>query len=117
MITLGKDEIAKYPFLADAGQYLKDKGFTLQQFGIDPVLKIPLEKAFDRVQVSADGKIYKSDLIDGEASDIALENEVFSFLYPNHMIFRKISVFIKDALPFSVTSGPSSSGMSFRASI
>ncbi len=80
MITLGKDEIAKYPFLADAGQYLKDKGFTLQQFGIDPVLKIPLEKAFDRVQVSADGKIYKSDLIDGEASDIALENEVFSFL-------------------------------------
>ena len=80
VITLGKDEIAKYPFLADAGQYLKDKGFTLQQFGIDPVLKIPLEKAFDRVQVSADGKIYKSDLIDGEASDIARENEVFSFL-------------------------------------
>ncbi len=81
MITLGKDEIAKYPFLADAGQYLKDKGFTLQQFGIDPDLKISLEKAFNRVQVSADGKIYKSDLIDGEASkDYVLEREVFSFL-------------------------------------
>ena len=81
MITLGKDEIAKYPFLADAGQYLKDKGFTLQQFGIDPDLKISLEKAYNRVQVSADGKIYKSDLIDGEASkDYVLEREVFSFL-------------------------------------
>jgi DNA primase large subunit len=81
MITLGKDEIAKYPFLADAGQYLKDKGFTLQQFGIDPDLKISLEKAFNRVQVSADGKIYKSDLLDGEASkDYILEREVFSFL-------------------------------------
>jgi DNA primase large subunit len=81
VITLGKDEIAKYPFLADAGQYLKDKGFTLQQFGIDPDLKISLEKAYNRVQVSADGKIYKSDLIDGEASkDYVLEREVFSFL-------------------------------------
>jgi DNA primase large subunit len=81
MITLGKDEIAKYPFLADAGQYLKDKGFTLDQFGTDPDLKISLEKAFNRVQVSADGKIYKSDLIAGEASkDYVLEREVFSFL-------------------------------------
>ena len=61
MLALGQDEIAKYPFLADAGQYLKDKGFTLEQFGIDPDLKISLEKAFNRVQVSADGKIYKSD--------------------------------------------------------
>ncbi len=81
MITLGKDEIAKYPFLADAGQYLKDKGFTLEQFGTDPDLKISLEKAFNRVQVSTEGKIYKSDLIGGEASkDYVLEREVFSFL-------------------------------------
>ena len=81
MITLGKDEIAKYPFLADAGQYLKDKGFTLQQFGIDPDLRVSLENALTRVEVSANGKIYKSDLIDGEASkDYVLEREVFSFL-------------------------------------
>ena len=39
MLALGQDEIAKYPFLADAGQYLKDKGFTLEQFGTDPDLK------------------------------------------------------------------------------
>jgi DNA primase large subunit len=81
MITLGKDEIAKYPFLADAGQYLKDKGFTLQQFGTDPDLKLSVDKAFNRVLVSTEGKIYKSDLIDGEASkDFVLEREVFSFL-------------------------------------
>jgi DNA primase large subunit len=32
MLALGQDEIAKYPFLADAGQYLKDQGFSLEQF-------------------------------------------------------------------------------------
>ena len=40
MISLGQDEIAKYPFLAEAGQYLKDKGFTLDQFASDPDLQI-----------------------------------------------------------------------------
>ena len=34
MLALGQDEIAKYPFLADAGQYLKDKGFQS-----DPIWK------------------------------------------------------------------------------
>ncbi len=29
MKNLGQDEMAKYPFLADAGQYLKEQGFTL----------------------------------------------------------------------------------------
>ena len=47
MLALGQDEIAKYPFLADAGQYLKDKGFTLEQFGTDPDLKLLVEKAFN----------------------------------------------------------------------
>ena len=31
MLVLGQDEKAKYPFLADAGEYLKDKGFSLAQ--------------------------------------------------------------------------------------
>jgi len=44
MISLGQDEIAKYPFLAEAGQYLKDKGFTLEQFATDPDLRIIEEK-------------------------------------------------------------------------
>jgi len=81
MLTLGQDEIAKYPFLADAGQYLKDKGFTLEQFGSDPDLKQLIDKAFERIQVAADGKIYKSDLIGDQVSkEAALPREIFSFL-------------------------------------
>ncbi len=81
MLSLGQDEIAKYPFLADAGQYLKDKGFTLEQFGTDPDLKDLITKAYERIQVAADGKIYKSDLIGDQVSkEAALPREVFSFL-------------------------------------
>lgn len=81
MIALGQDEIAKYPFLADAGQYLKDKGFTLEQFGTDPDLRQLIDKAYDRILVAADGKIYKSDLIgDHVSKEAALPREVFSFL-------------------------------------
>jgi len=81
MLALGQDEIAKYPFLADAGDYLKDKGFSIYNFGIDPVLKISVDKAYHRITVSAEGKIYDSDLIDGQASKPhILEREVFSFL-------------------------------------
>jgi DNA primase large subunit len=81
MLELGQDEIAKYPFLADAGQYLKDKGFTLEQFGTDPDLKQLVGKAFDRIQVAADGKIYRSDLVGDQVSkEAALPREVFSFL-------------------------------------
>ncbi len=69
MIALGADEIAKYPFLADAGQYLKDKGFTLEQFGTDPDLRQLVEKAFNRIEVAANGKIYQSDLIGDQASN------------------------------------------------
>ncbi|AFS79940.1 DNA primase large subunit [Candidatus Nitrosopumilus koreensis AR1] len=81
MLALGQDEIAKYPFLADAGQYLKDKGFTLEQFGTDPDLKDLVIKAYERIQVAADGKIYKSDLLGDQVSkEAALPREVFSFL-------------------------------------
>ncbi|WP_371504382.1 DNA primase [Nitrosopumilus adriaticus] len=81
MIALGQDEIAKYPFLADAGQYLKDQGFSLEQFGTDPDLKQLIQKAYDRILVAADGKIYKSDLIgDHVSKEAALPREVFSFL-------------------------------------
>ena len=81
MINLGQDEMAKYPFLADSGQYLKDKGFTLEQFGTDPDLKVIVEKAFERIKVATDGQIYKSELInDSVSNDAALPKEVFSFL-------------------------------------
>ena len=81
MLALGQDEIAKYPFLADAGQYLKDQGFSLEQFGTDPDLRDLIKKAYERILVAADGKIYKSDL-DGDhvSKEAALPREVFSFL-------------------------------------
>ena len=81
MINLGQDEMAKYPFLADSGQYLKDKGFSLEQFGTDPDLKVIVDKAYDRIQVAANGQIYKSELINDSVSNAAaLPREVFSFL-------------------------------------
>jgi DNA primase large subunit len=81
MLALGQDVIAKYPFLADAGQYLKDQGFSLEQFGSDPDLKQLIDKAYERIRVAADGKIYNSDL-DGDhvSKEAALPREVFSFL-------------------------------------
>ena len=58
MVNLGQDEIAKYPFLAEAGQYLQDKGFTLEQFATDPDLQIIVDKAYERIEAATDGKIY-----------------------------------------------------------
>ena len=81
MLALGQDEIAKYPFLTDAGEYLKDKGFSLSQFGTDPILKLTVDKAFHRITVATEGQVYNSALIDGQASKPhVLEFEVFSFL-------------------------------------
>ena len=77
MINLGTDEIVKYPFLAEAGKYLSDKGFSLEQFGTDPDLKRIVSMAFDRIQVASDGKIYNSN---SSTNDSSLPMEVFSFL-------------------------------------
>ncbi len=81
MLELGQDEMAKYPFLADAGQYLKDKGFRLEQFGTDPDLKMLVDRAFERIRAAADGQVYGSDLVNDQASkESVLPREVFSFL-------------------------------------
>ena len=61
MISLGNDEITKYPFLAEAGEYLKDKGFTLEQFATDPDLQIIVDKAYERVECASWGKIFNSN--------------------------------------------------------
>ncbi len=62
MLDLGTDEMAKYPFLAESGQYLKDKGFSLEQFGKDPDLKPILDKALNRIEIATTGKIYRSEV-------------------------------------------------------
>lgn len=80
-LRLGPDEMAKYPFVADAGEYLRDQGFTLEQFGTDPDLNKIMEKAVHRISVAVDGGVYRSDL-DGGSADrgASLPMEVFSFL-------------------------------------
>ena len=80
MVSLGQDEIAKYPFLAEAGQYLKDKGFTLEQFATDPDLKIIVDKAYERIESAAEGKIYNPKADNSSEKDTVLPLNVFSFL-------------------------------------
>ncbi len=71
MVSLGHDEIAKYPFLAEAGQYLRDKGFTLEQFATDSDLQIIVDKAYERIESAVYRRIYNPKL---DSSD------TFSFL-------------------------------------
>jgi len=80
MISLGQDEIAIYPFLAEAWQDLKDKGCTFEQFATDPDLKIIVDKAYERIESAAEGKIYKSKTDNSSDKDIILPLNVFSFL-------------------------------------
>ena len=82
VVVLGQDEKAKYPFLADAREYLQDKGFSLLEFGTDPALKISVDKAFERVMAAVHGNVFKSELYDGgiASKPHVLETEVFSFL-------------------------------------
>jgi len=75
MLNLGPDEIAKYSFLAEAGQYLKDKGFSLVQFGSDSDLEPIVEKAFSRITTAIQKPNYNSEPINEQ-----LDLEVFSFL-------------------------------------
>jgi DNA primase large subunit len=75
VLKLGTEEIAKYPFLTEAGNYLKEKGFTLEQFDKDEDLRPIIELALSRIEAAANGKIFNSDF--GIKN---LDIEVFSFL-------------------------------------
>jgi len=100
MTDLGKDEMSKYPFLADAGKYLKDQGFTLEQLGSDSELELFIDQAIHRIKSAADGTRYESAIKDNEASDATLSIEVFSFLLAvillklngDNMLIRKFSL-------------------------
>ncbi|MCA2003428.1 MAG: DNA primase [Candidatus Nitrosotenuis sp.] len=75
MLILGREEIARYPFLTEAGNYLREKGFTLEQFAKDEDLRPIVDLAVRRIETAADGKILNSDF-----SIKNLDVEVFSFL-------------------------------------
>ena len=77
MAGLGQLELAKYPFLADAGEYLRGVGFTLEQLADDPDMGPVRDQAFERVATAVDeGAVYRPSI---ENSD-QLPREVFSFL-------------------------------------
>ena len=75
MLQLGIKDLAKYPFLAETGEYLRDKGFNLEQLG-HPDWKPIVEKAYGRIVVATTGQIYGSDLEKLEN----LDSEILSFV-------------------------------------
>ena len=68
-------DLAKYPFLAEAGAYLRDKGFNLEQLG-HPDWAPLVEKAYGRIVVASSGQIYGSDSERLENPDM----EILSFI-------------------------------------
>jgi len=75
MIQLGIRDLVKYPFLAETGEYLRDKGFNLEQLG-HPDWQPIVEKAYGRIVVATTGQIYGSSTQDFENMD----SEILSFV-------------------------------------
>ena len=59
MLKIGIEDLAKYPFLAEAGEYLRNTGLNLEQLGHDDWKPI-IEKAYGRIIVASSGQIYDS---------------------------------------------------------
>ena len=72
MLKLGIKDLAKYPFLAEAGEYLRDTGLSLEQLG-EPDWKPILEKAYGRIVVASSGQIYRADID-------RFDSEILSFI-------------------------------------
>ena len=71
-IILGKDDLAKYPFLEEAGTYIRESHFDLDEFNRSEFLHI-IERASKRIEFELiQGKVF----IDLEKYDI----ELFTFL-------------------------------------
>ena len=75
MLQLGIKDLAKYPFLAETGDYLRDKGFNLEQLG-HPDWKPIIEKAYGRIVVATTGQIYGSEIEKPEN----LDSDILSFV-------------------------------------
>jgi DNA primase large subunit len=80
MSQLGMEDLAKYPFLTEAGDYLRDRGLTLEQLG-HPDWKPLLEKAYGRIIVATSGQIYDSQRPDRKGYDSdEIDMEILSFI-------------------------------------
>ncbi len=70
-IQFGKGDLAKYPFLSEAGSYLKELDYSLDEFN-DASRKRVIDRAMERIMVTLDGQVFK------QLED--LDTEVVSFL-------------------------------------
>jgi len=70
-IQFGRGDLAKYPFLSEAGNYLKELDYSLDEFD-DPSKKRVIDRAFERIIAALDGQVFK------QLED--LDTEVVSFL-------------------------------------
>jgi DNA primase large subunit len=74
MLKIGIMDLAKYPFLTEAGEYLRNTGLSLEQLG-HPDWKPILEKAYGRIVVASSGQIYSSDL-----ETLGSDSDLLSFI-------------------------------------
>ena len=74
VLKLGVKDLAKYPFLAEAGEYLRDTGLSLEHLG-DPDWKPILERAYGRIVVASSGQIYSTDI-----ERLDNDSEILSFI-------------------------------------
>lgn len=58
-MNLGASHLSSYPFLPEAGNYLKEKNFTLEDFN-NPDLEPIISKAYDRIIIASNGQVYKT---------------------------------------------------------
>lgn len=80
MSQLGTHDLAKYPFLTEAGNYLRDRGITLEQLG-HPDWEPLLEKAYGRIIVATSGQIYDSQRFEKKDYDSdEIDMEILSFI-------------------------------------
>ncbi|MFQ5969153.1 MAG: DNA primase [Nitrososphaerales archaeon] len=70
-IQFGRGDLAKYPFLSEAGNYLKELDYSLDEFD-DPSKKRVIDRAVERIGAALDGQVFK------QLED--LDTEVVSFL-------------------------------------
>lgn len=81
MLILGRDDLAKYPFMSSAGKHLQDYGYDLSQFGTDPALEVIVKTAYERVMMATQGKVHKSARTSRKfTKDQMFDVEILSFL-------------------------------------
>ncbi|MDA7952539.1 MAG: DNA primase [Nitrosopumilus sp.] len=82
-LEVGEDELARYPFLDEAGDYMKDTGFSLEDLAADPAFGRVRDMALARIEAAAEGRVFMKGAPD------ELPVEIYSFLLA--VVMLKIS--------------------------